>query len=605
MKSIYWEYVKHFLKFFKPHWRLIVFSGLGVLLGVLLQLPMPLLTRYIIDSILPQKSAAILNWVILGLFAVMVIQLFSGTLTGYLTGLIKERILNNYQLSFFQHLLHLDIGFFNKHRSGYLLSRIEADVQSLRGIVTSNFFMILKDILTFLTGLTIIFLFHWKLALVSIIVLPMFVYSLTYFSGRLRKRAMESREQSARLLATIQESLAGISIIKAFQLEDWKKEQLRQRQQDRTAANIRYGVLSTISSHISAFIGGFGPLIVLWYGGHEVIKGNLTLGTLIAFNAFLGYLFGPARRFMNINEQVQDALASLERIHEMLAVTPETGSRFSPPDQLDIAIDGKVEFHNVSFQYTDEKTVLHHIDFTANPGDTIALVGKSGAGKTTLVNLITRFYRHQQGRVTIDDMPIESLHLKELRRHIGIVPQDTFLFSGSIKDNIRFGRLGASDREITQAAHLAHVDEFAGELTDGLDTIVGERGVTLSGGQRQRIALARVILRDPAILVLDEPTSELDAISENYIQETFHTFAKRKTTFIIAHRLSTIKSADHILFIQEGTIAGQGTHEELLKSCSGYRDLYENQFVKSTIKTKSMENTDDINAQTHSQRASV
>ncbi len=605
MKSIYWEYVKHFIRFFKPHWKLIVFSGLGVLLGVMLQLPMPLLTRHIIDSVLPQKSIIILNWIILGLFVVIVIQMLSGILIGYLTGLIKERVLNSFQLYFFQHILHLDSSFFNKHRSGYLLSRIESDVQSLRGIVTSNFFMLMKDLLTFVTGLVIIFLFHWKLALISITVLPLFLYSLTYFSGRLRKRAYESREFSARLLGTIQESLAGISIIKAFQLEDCKKEQLSQRQLDRTNANIRYGVMSAISSNLSAFIGGFGPLIVLWYGGHEVINGNLTLGTLIAFNAFLGYLFGPARRFMNVNEQIQDALASLERIHQLLAITPETEDQLPPPPHPSPDIRGKVEFRDVSFGYNEDKIVLKHINFIANPGETIALVGKSGSGKTTLVNLLMRLYRHQEGEITIDVTAIEKLHLKHLRRNIGIVPQDTFLFSGSIKDNIACGKLRATPEEIAQAAHLAHVDEFTREIQGGLDTLVGERGVTLSGGQRQRIALARVILRDPPILILDEPTSELDAISENYIQETLHTFAKNKTTFIIAHRLSTIKNADRILFIEDGTIGGEGTHEELFRSCAGYRHLYETQFLDSNLTTKTSQYKDETKQKTNNFTATV
>lgn len=605
MKSNYWNYVKHFLTFFKPHWKLITFSGVGLFIGVLLQLPMPLVTRYIIDKLLPQKNILILNWVIIGLFAIMVISMILGIITGYLMGLIKERILNSYQLSFFQHMLHLDIGFFNQHRTGYLVSRIESDVQSLRGIITTNFFMILKDALTFLTGIVIIFLFHWKLALVSITVLPLFVYSLTYFSGRLRKRALESREFSARLLASIQESLSGISIIKAFQLENMQSDQLHNRQQERTKANIRYGVLSSISSQVTAFIGSFGPLIVLWYGGHEVINGNLTLGTLIAFNAFLAYLFGPARRFMNINEQIQAALASLERIHQMLEIVPETDNRFLPANSTPIEISGRVEFKDVGFSYSENKTILQHVNFSANPGETVALVGKSGAGKTTLVNLLNRFYCHQQGVIKIDGKAIETLPVKELRQQIGIVPQDSFLFSGSIKDNIGFGKLGSTQDEIERAAHLAHVDEYVKDLPDGLDTIVGERGATLSGGQRQRIALARVILRDPAILILDEPTSELDSVSENYIQETLHMLAEHKTTFIIAHRLSTIKNADRILFVDNGTIAGQGTHDELLKACPGYRTLYQNQFAGASLSQKELEDTDETDSQTNLQRVTM
>ena len=575
-KTLNWSQLRYFFSFFKPQWKLILFSATGIYIGVILQLPLPLVTRHIIDNVLTGKDHILLNWIILGLFALVVFQMVSGIFTAYLSNLFKERVLNSFQLKLFEHMLHLNLSFFKMHKTGYLLARIERDVSNLRGLVANNLILLLKDILTFITGLVIIFLFHWKLALTSIVVLPLFIFSLKYFSQRIRKCSAEAQERSAHVLAFLQESLAGIFVVKAFQLEGKEKNRLSEKQQERMKINIKYGLISAYSSHITGFLGAIGPLVVLWYGSHEVMNGHLTLGSLIAFNAFLGYLFGPARRFMHLNEQVQDALASLERVSEFLSISTETDETVKQ-NKID-CIDGKVEFKGINFAYDDSETILENINFVANPGETVALVGKSGAGKTTLVNLIFRFYKPGKGTIFIDNRDISGMDIKELRKYIGIVPQEVFLFSGTIKENIRCGNLDVSDEDVLNAARLAYVDEFIDKLPDGYDTKVGERGVKLSGGQRQRIALARVILRDAKILILDEPTSELDSLSEKYIQEAFAEISKNRTTFVIAHRLSTIRNADKILFLRDGHIEDEGTHQSLYEKCPDYRQLYQTQF---------------------------
>lgn len=581
-KKVQWPQLRYFFSFFKPQWKLIVFSGIGIYLSVIMQLPLPLVTRYIIDNVVTGKNHALLNWIILGLFLVVIIQQVSGILTSYASNLFRERVLNSFQLKLFGHIMRLNISFFNNRKSGYLLRRIQGDVLNLRGLIADNIMLLAKDILTFITGSVIIFLFHWKLALASILVLPLFIFSLFYFSRRIRYWSGNVQEQSANVMGFLQEALSGIFVVKAFQLENKEESGFYEQQQKRLDVKIKYGLISALSSNTTAFLGVIGPLVVLWYGSHEVMSGHLTLGTLVAFNAFLGYLFGPARRFMSLNEQIQDALVSLDRVFEFFSLPTEGGDRIlskrTAPEYLSPEIIGKVRFQDVGFSYTEDEPVLENLSFTVNPGETAALVGKSGAGKTTLVKLIFRFFDPQAGNILLDGMDLRERDINNLREHIGMVPQDVFLFSGTIRDNIRCANEDASEEELLRAVRLAHVDEFLAKLPNGLDTKVGERGAKLSGGQRQRIALARVILKDAKILILDEPTSELDSLSERYIRGSLEKISINKTTFIIAHRLSTIKNADKIIFMENGRIKDEGTHQNLYDKCSDYQEFYRTHF---------------------------
>lgn len=341
--------------------------------------------------------------------------------------------------------------------------------------------------------------------------------------------------------------------------------------------NIRNNLISSLAGSLTALIGSLGPLIVLWYGGNEVIRGRLTIGQLIGFNSFLAYLFGPTQRLVNLNFSVQHSLGAIERIFEILDFEPEV-KEDSDAQELK-SINGFITFENLNFSYNGTDWVLKNINFTINAGEVVAIVGKSGAGKSTLAKLIPRFYDPQLGSIKIDGVDIRKVTIKSLREQIGVVSQETFLFSGSVKENIRYGNSRASDEDIIKAAKAANAHEFIVRLPQSYDTEIGERGIKISGGQKQRLAIARMILKNPKILVMDEATSSVDSKSEKLIQEALCNLMKGRTTIVIAHRLSTILFADMIVILENGQIVEQGTHKELYEKSSVYRRLFDNQFT--------------------------
>jgi len=572
--------LKFFFSFFRPNLKFIIILAIGVFLGVILQLPMPLITRYVVDKVLPQKSIVILNWIVVGLIFLMILKLAIGLLTSYISNLMKERILNSFQLSIFEHLINIEYFYFKQHKSGYLAARMENDVNQLRGLLVNNFINILNSLLTFVVGVFMIFSFHWKLAFLSLSILPFFVISLKYFSLKIRFWAAEVQEKYAHIYDFFQESISAISIVKSFQLEKKEVQRLAQKQNDRMQVNIKAGLVSSIASSVTGFIGGVGPILILWYGGHEIINGNWTLGSFIAFNTFLTYLFGPARQFTQINEQIQESLASLIRLSEFLELPIEKEKKGIILDPN--LVKGQVEFNNVDFSYENSLKVLKGITFKINSFEKVAIVGKSGVGKTTLVNLLTGFISPQGGEILIDNISLRQIDIGSIRSIIGIASQDCFLFSDTIYENIRCGNLNSKPEDIFEAARLAHVDEFVNRFPNGYNTIVGERGTKLSGGQRQRIALARLVLRNSKILILDEPTSELDSNSAEYIRETIDTIGKNKTIFIISHQFSNIIHVNQIIFLKDGEILEQGTHEDLYKKCVEYQNFFD--VTKNSVK---------------------
>jgi len=380
----------------------------------------------------------------------------------------------------------------------------------------------------------------------------------------------------------MQESLSGIQIVKAFLMELHESKRIARSMKLLIRARVRNVLWAAASGVGAGFFVGIAGLVVVWYGGSEIIRGNLTIGQYVAFNSFLIYIFGPTQRLVNMNVRIQNSLAAVERVFEILDLKPEEESRAGRGDLKDTK--GKVEYCNVSFSYDSARLVLEDISLGVEPGNLVALVGRSGAGKTTLVNLIPRFYEPQSGRILIDGNDIQEIALRSLRKQIGIVSQETFLFSSSVKDNIRFGRPNATDEEVIRAAKSAHAHEFIVKLAQGYDTKVGERGGRLSGGERQRIAIARAILKEPPILILDEATSELDSKSENLIQEAMESLMRNRTTFVIAHRLSTILNADTIVVLDEGRIVEEGRHQELYHKGGAYKRLYDEQFAKVSVR---------------------
>ncbi|TET47164.1 ABC transporter ATP-binding protein [candidate division TA06 bacterium] len=576
--------LRRFLPYLRPWWKYGLLAGGLMLITVLLQLPLPLLTRYVIDYVFPQGNLRLLTWIIIGLSIFMLVRLTSGFFSGILLAIFREHVLLRVQLRLFEHIEHLSLSFHDDMKVGYLISRIGNDASNLQGLLADTLLGFIRNTLTFCVGVGILFFLHWKLALVSLAVLPCFIYSILFFSGRLRRKSGEMQENIARVYDVLGESLSGISVVKSFGAEKTQAISLLRRLKASLRSNIQYTVLGSASAAATAFLGGIGPLIVLWYGGREVITGALSLGTLIAFNAFLGYLYGPVRGLMGLNTNIQTSLASLRRVFELFDLPREEVSFATPSKLTEVA--GSVSFQNITFSYDGNEPVLKQVSLKVEPGEKVALIGRSGAGKTSLVNLIPRFYEPKEGEIYIDGTNIKKVELRDLRSHIGIVPQDTFIFAGSIKKNIQYGRTDASDEEITAAAKAANAYDFIAKLPANYDTEVGERGVKLSGGERQRIAIARAMLKNPRILILDEATSEVDSESERLIQAALDKLMKDRTTFVIAHRLSTILNADKIFVIDKGKIMGGGKHEELYETLPLYRKLYREQFERQKVEKK-------------------
>jgi len=566
-----------FIPFLKPQWKRLFKAAIFMLISVILSLPLPLITRYIIDEILPEKKLFFLNWVILGLIIFMILKGVSGLLNEYLLSLFRARVIFDINIKLFQHVQRLNLSFFKNVKTGYLMSRLSNDVSNLQSLLAGTLLSIFKDSMTFIVGVIAIFVLHWKLAIASLFVLPFFICSIYFFSGRVRKRSRDIQEKIAFVSERLQETLSAIATVKSFRLEKHEARKLVKRLRALLKNQIKYNLLTSVSKHITVFIGGLGPIIVLWYGGREVIRGSLTLGTLIAFSAFLAYIFGPTQRLMNINTKIQTSLASLNRVFELFDIPPEI-TETNTLKNFCIKV-GNVEFNNITFSYNNSDSVLKDINLKLKPGLTTALVGKSGGGKTSLINLLPRFYDPQRGNIFVDGMNIREVKIQDLRNSIGIVSQETFLFTSTIRENIKYGRLNAKDEEIIKSAKLANAHEFIIKLPQGYETEVGERGIKLSGGQRQRIAIARTILKDPKILILDEATSELDSESEKLIQDALKKLCKNRTTIIIAHRFSTIINADKIVVIDKGSILDQGRHREIYNRCKYYRELCENQFI--------------------------
>ncbi|MBI4722397.1 MAG: ABC transporter ATP-binding protein [Candidatus Stahlbacteria bacterium] len=568
--------IRRFLGFLKPYWKKGVIAFFFMLLGVGLQLPMPFLTKYLIDKVIVLKSFKILNIIGFVLIGVLFVRASSVFIQSFLLTTFGGRVLFDIRIKLFAHIQKLSLSFFHKKETGYLMSRLSGDVDAVHGLLADTLVSFVQSTLTFIAGVACTIYIHPKLACICFGILPFYLLSLQIFNKRIRNMSHNVREKYALVQKDLQELLSAVSLIKAFTGE--KRATLRQLRSVKEAVrqNVRLDITATLASISSVIISSAGPVVLIWYGCREIMIGSLTVGGLIAFNSFIRYLFDPARSLFNLNISIQQSLAACERIFEMLDVAPERGG------EKDIKIkEGKVIFQNVSFSYNGEEKVLDNISFEATPNETIAIVGRSGVGKTTLVSLIPRFYDPQNGKILIDGEDISNATISSLRKNIGIVAQETFLFSDTIKENIKFGNPNAEAEKIEEAANLAFAAEFIQKLPYGYDTKVGERGVNLSGGERQRIAIARVIVKNPKLLIFDEATSNLDSESERLIQNALAPLIKERTTFIIAHRLSTIRNADKIIVLDNHKIVGEGKHQELYENCPVYKELYDKQFLTS------------------------
>lgn len=558
---------------------LLVALGIIVCLS-LLQILLPQITRYLIDVVIPEKKFNLLPWIAA---AILLISLLMGVLNfsrSYMMSLFGQRTIDNLRNDLYKHLQKLSISFFNNQRTGDLMTRLSYNVNTIGNLVTADIADILADSITFVAIAGYLLSADWQLTLLLLITWPLIVYLTQVFGRSMRGAYWDVQIQAAAVSDHLQDTITNINIIKSFGNEDYEINRFSEQSRNYMEANIRATRLWSLFFPIIDVLNNLSSLIVLVFGSWEVMVGRLTIGELAAFLAYINQMNQPIRRFSKVINLIQRVVVALDRIFEILDTQPEVVEK---DDAVNLtSVKGSIRFENVEFAYHKNQPVLRNFNLAIKPGTTVALVGSSGAGKSTVAKLAARFYDPQKGRILIDEYDLRDVSLESLREQMGIVSQETLLLYGTIRDNIAYGKLDATEQEIEDAAKAANAHDFIMSFPDGYNSIVGERGVNLSGGQRQRLAIARVLLKNPQFIVLDEATSALDTESEHLIQESLAKLFQGRTSLVIAHRLSTIQRADLIVVMEQGRIVEIGTHAELISKSGGrYAHLQAIQFPQN------------------------
>lgn len=563
---------RRLLGFLWPYWKILLIAVVCMIIVSGSNLIVPWIIKDIVDEVLAEKNIQMLYWVIA---AILVIFLIRGVTTfgnRYLMGYIGQRVVTDLRKRLFAHLQRLSISYYDKRRTGEIMSNLTNDIGALQTAIVENFVSLIQEAAIFVGSFVSMIYLQWKLTVLCLVIVPMVSFIIKFFGKKLHQSGKNVQEKLADVTAMLQEVIQGVRIVRSFNRSDYEIQRFDDVNEANFKANVR-----TIrqSSQLTPFVEFFSAIaitVIIWYGGLSVIDGIMTSGELIAFLIYAINLANPTRRIAEAVGNIQKSLGAADRVFAILDTEPEVKNR--PGAGALQVTAGRVEFDHVAFSYEADHPVLTDISFTAEPGQTVAIVGPSGAGKTTIANILPRFYDVTGGSVRIDGTDIRDVTIGSLRDHIGLVPQDTLLFNTTIKNNILYGRLDATDEELWEAVRAANAEHFIRELPMGIETRVGDRGLVLSGGQRQRIAIARALLKNPAILILDEATSALDTESEKVVQEALDRLMVGRTSFVIAHRLSTIQNADQILVINGGVIAERGTHEELMEKNGLYHELY-------------------------------
>lgn len=572
---------RRILGYVRPYRRWMVISIVALLFSVALGLILPLVVRNLVDVVLIDKNLQQLNQLAVGLFVVFIVQAIFSFAHRLTLAYVGERAIADIRIRAFSHLQTLSLRFYADRRTGEIVSRLTNDVSLLQEAITSNLVALLRQALTLAGAGVLLFVLNWRLTLVILTGIPIITLIMVALGRRIRGASTIVQDNLAEAASILEESIGGIRIVKSFTREAHEIQRFSQRVNETFAAAMERARIASVLGPFIGFLAFASITITLWFGSYEVIQGRLTAGGLVAYLVYTMLVASPIASLAGLYAQFQSALGAAERLFSLLDTTSDVETR---PGALHLpSVSGQVVFDNVSFGYTAELPVLCEVSFRATPGQVVALVGPSGAGKSTLVNLIPRFYDVTKGRVTVDGYDVREVDLTSLRAQIGLVPQETILFSDTVEANIRYGRLDASTAELEAAARAANAHQFiVQDLPQGYQTRVGERGVKLSGGQRQRLAIARALLKDPRILILDEATSSLDSASESLVQQALERLMAGRTSFVIAHRLSTVLNADWILVLDRGRVAEQGAHTQLLQNPGGlYRHLYEMQFAEA------------------------
>ncbi len=569
------------MRFVKPYRWLLVWTIVIGIVKFAIPLFLPWLVQIILDDILledglsaEEQTRQLFTWIGIALVLFFVIRPPIEYYRQYFAQNLSNNILFDIRKELYGHLQKLSLKYYANTRAGEVISRVINDVEQTKSFVMTGLMNLWLDLATIVIVIAIMFSMNVKLTIVSLIALPFYAFSVKYFFGRLRSLTRARSQALAGVQSYLHERVTGMSIIKSFTLErheqaifDETNGEFLNKALDHSRWNAKsFAVVNTITD--------IAPLLVIGFAGYQVIQENLTIGIMVAFYAYIERLYGPLRRLVSSSTTLTQSIASMDRMFELMDETYDVEDK---PHAMELTdANGKLAFENVSFQYEEDGSrVLEGVDFTIEPGQTAAFVGMSGGGKSTIVSLIPRFYDASEGAVKIDDCNVKDVTLRSLRSQIGIVLQDNILFSDSVKQNILMGKPDATEEEVIAAAKAANAHDFIMSLPEGYDTKVGERGVMLSGGQKQRVAIARVFLKNPAILVLDEATSALDLESEALIQESLDRLVHDRTTIVIAHRLSTITHADKIFVVEHGKIVEEGTHAQLMKKQGAYYQLFQ------------------------------
>ena len=554
---------------------------LGVGLGLLLVnrvagFVLPASPKWVIDRVIGQHHPELLVPLALAAGVATLVQAATGFGLSQILGVAAQRAITDMRRTVQAYVLRLPVSYFDSTKSGILISRIMSDAEGIRNLVGTGLVQLVGGLLTGAVALVVLFVLNWRLTTIAILILGCFGAGMALAFSKLRPLFRERGKLNADVTGRLGETLGGIRIVKAYRAERGERLVFTRGANTlfRNIATTMTGI-SAVGSFATIIVGAIGILMIL-EGTHAVLAGAMTLGDLFMYGIFVGLVALPLINIASIGTQITEAFAGLDRIREIRRLTTEDAADGARPPLSDVV--GDVRFEDVTFEYVAGRDVLQHVSFHAPAGSTTALVGSSGAGKSTLISLVLTFSRPKSGRILVDGRDLAHVRLADYRRQLGVVLQDNFLFDGTIAENIAFARPHARREDIEEAARIAHCDEFVRRFEHGYDTVVGERGVKLSGGERQRVSIARAILADPRILILDEATSSLDSESEAAIQDGLRTLRRGRTTFVIAHRLSTIRSADQILVMEGGEIVERGTHPELLARHGRYRQLYDKQY---------------------------
>lgn len=570
------------LKYIKPYWKRGLAAGICTIIAAGGTAYLPFVIKDMVDQVLSEKNTTMLNWIVLSIVVVFVIRGIAYYGQSYLMNYVGQRVIIDIRKAVFEKLQRLSMSFYDKHKTGTIMSYVTNDVSALQSAMVENVVEMITETVILVASIVMMIYLDWKLFLVTFATFPVVLFFIDSFGKRIRKSGSRIQEAAADITSVLQEVASSPRVIKSFVREGYEVDRFDKENMNNFRANMKYAQLSSTLTPTIEFVAAIGVSIILWYGGNSVINGSITAGSLVAFLTYAVNISNPIKRLSRVIGNIQRALAAAQRVFDVLDLPEDIKN--APDAKLLPKVKGDVRFNNVSFAYNENEEVLSHVSFEVKPGEMIAFVGPSGAGKSTVASLLPRFYDATNGSITIDGQDIRKVTLDSLREQVGIVPQETVLFNGSVYDNILYGRLDATREEVEAAAKAANAHDFIMQLPNGYETMLGDRGMNISGGQRQRISIARAILKNPQILILDEATSALDTESERVVQEALDRLMVGRTSFVIAHRLSTIKNADKIMVLEKGQLIEQGNHDELMAMDGLYAHLYKIQYRSKEAK---------------------